>query len=114
MTPAITRAFLSGTISATNNGASIYLEARKKPGSLPDRERQADEGRHSSRQHPPAGPAGFSTSPGPFTNLVMKYSNNQDAAKKSSSAGCRRRKSSTNGFTSQQGYNRRSDQDVGG
>src|SRR6266446_6902454 len=25
------RAFLSGTISATNNGASIYLEAKKKP-----------------------------------------------------------------------------------
>ena len=27
------RAFLSGSISATNNGASIYLEAKKKPGS---------------------------------------------------------------------------------
>src|SRR5881227_1860975 len=27
------RAFLSGTISATNNGASIYLEAKKKPDS---------------------------------------------------------------------------------
>ena len=25
------RAFLSGTISATNNGASIYIEAKKKP-----------------------------------------------------------------------------------
>ncbi len=32
------RAFLSGSISATNNGASIYLEAKKKPDSLPDRE----------------------------------------------------------------------------
>ena len=27
------RAFLSGSISATNNGASIYLEAKKKPDS---------------------------------------------------------------------------------
>ena len=25
------RAFLSGSIGATNNGASIYLEAKKKP-----------------------------------------------------------------------------------
>ena len=32
------RAFLSGTISSTNNGASIYLEAKKKPELLPDRE----------------------------------------------------------------------------
>jgi multiple sugar transport system substrate-binding protein len=25
------RAFLAGTVSSTNNGASIYLEAKKKP-----------------------------------------------------------------------------------
>jgi hypothetical protein len=38
------RAFLAGAISATNNSASIYLEAKKKPDSY-DRNRQAAQGR---------------------------------------------------------------------
>jgi ABC-type glycerol-3-phosphate transport system substrate-binding protein len=75
------RAFLSGTISATNNGASIYLEAKKKPDSY-----QTDKGEpmfkdilHASI---PGGAGGVFNLPGPFTNMLMKYSKNQDAAKK--------------------------------
>jgi multiple sugar transport system substrate-binding protein len=75
------RAFLSGTISATNNGASIYLEAKKKPDSY-----QTDKGEpmvkdilHASI---PGGSGGVFNLPGPFTNMLMKYSKNQDAAKK--------------------------------
>jgi len=75
------RAFLSGTISATNNGASIYLEAKKKPDAY-----QTDKGTqmkddilHASI---PGGAGGVFNLPGPFTNLIMKYSKNQAAAKK--------------------------------
>jgi ABC-type glycerol-3-phosphate transport system substrate-binding protein len=75
------RAFLSGSISATNNGASIYLESKKKPDSY-----QTDKGTpmrddilHASI---PGGAGGVFNLPGPFTNMVMKYSKNQDAAKK--------------------------------
>jgi len=74
------RAFLSGSISATNNGASIYLEAKKKPGSyLTDQGTpMKDDILHASI---PGGAGGHFNLPGPFTNLVMKYSKNQDAAK---------------------------------
>src|SRR6185437_14360025 len=75
------RAFLSGSISATNNGASIYLEAKKKPDTY-----QTDKGTpmkddilHASI---PGGAGGQFNLPGPFINLLMKYSKNQDAAKK--------------------------------
>src|SRR5262249_57149504 len=74
------RAFLSGTISATNNGASIYLEAKKKPDvyktekGLP----MKDDILHAGI---PAGPGGQFNLPGPFTNLLMKYSKNQPARK---------------------------------
>jgi ABC-type glycerol-3-phosphate transport system substrate-binding protein len=75
------RAFLSGSISATNNGASIYLEAKKKPDSyLTDNGTpMKDDILHASS---PGGAGGVFSLPGPFTNLVMKYSKNQDAAKK--------------------------------
>jgi multiple sugar transport system substrate-binding protein len=75
------RAFLSGTISATNNGASIYLEAKKKPGSyLTDKGTpMKDDILHASI---PGGASGQFNEPGPFTNLIMKYSKNQEAAKK--------------------------------
>jgi multiple sugar transport system substrate-binding protein len=74
------RAFLSGTISATNNGASIYLEAKKKPGSYLTEKGtpMKDDIIHASI---PGGAGGQFSLPGPFTNLVMKYSKNQDAAK---------------------------------
>src|SRR4051794_18656214 len=75
------RAFLSGTISATNNGASIYLEAKKKPESYLTEKGtpMKDDILHASI---PGGAGGQFNEPGPFTNLVMKYSKNQDAAKK--------------------------------
>jgi ABC-type glycerol-3-phosphate transport system substrate-binding protein len=75
------RAFLSGSVSATNNGASIYLEAKKKPDTyLTDQGTpMKDDILHASI---PSGAGGVFSLPGPFTNLVMKYSKNQDAAKK--------------------------------
>jgi ABC-type glycerol-3-phosphate transport system substrate-binding protein len=75
------RAFLSGTISATNNGASIYLEAKKKPDAYLTEKGtpMKDDILHASI---PGGAGGVFNEPGPFTNLVMKYSKHQDAAKK--------------------------------
>jgi multiple sugar transport system substrate-binding protein len=74
------RAFLSGTISATNNGASIYIEAKKKPQVY-----QTENGtpmfqdiRHASLG---TGSAGHFSLPGPFTDMVMGYSKNLKAAK---------------------------------
>src|SRR5438270_1436096 len=74
------RAFLSGTISATNNGASIYLEAKKKPDSYQTEKGtpMKDDILHASI---PGGAGGVFNEPGPFTNLIMKYSKNQDTAK---------------------------------
>ena len=40
------RAFLSGAISATNNGASIYIEVEAEARFIQDRRRQAAAGRH--------------------------------------------------------------------
>jgi multiple sugar transport system substrate-binding protein len=75
------RAFLSGTISATNNGASIYIEAKKKPDSY-----KTEKGEQMFKDilHAdiPGGAGGTFNLPGPFTNMLMKYSKNQDAAKK--------------------------------
>ncbi len=75
------RAFLSGSISATNNGASIYIESKKKPDSyVTDKGTpMKDDILHASI---PGGAGGQFNLPGPFMNLVMKYSKNQDAAKK--------------------------------
>jgi len=75
------RAFLSGSISATNNGASIYLEAKKKPDTyLTDKgEPMFKDILHASI---PGGAGGVFNEPGPFTNMLMGYSKNQDAAKK--------------------------------
>jgi multiple sugar transport system substrate-binding protein len=74
------RAFLSGTISATSNGASIYIEALRKPDSY-----QTDTGtplkddiRHVSY---PKGVGGNASVNPPQTHLVMRYSPNQKAAK---------------------------------
>ncbi len=74
------RAFLSGSISATNNGASIYLEAKRKPDTY-----QTDKGTPMWQdiQHSPLpkGAGGQFNLPGPFTNMLMGYSKNQKAAK---------------------------------
>src|SRR5205085_4923067 len=74
------RAFLSGTISATNNGASIYLEAKKKPDAY-----QTEKGTPMFQdiQHAkiPKGPGGQYNLGGGFTDMLMAYSKNQKPAK---------------------------------
>jgi multiple sugar transport system substrate-binding protein len=74
------RAFLSGTISATLNGASIYVE------SLRNKEKyKTDKGAlmHTDIQHAPlpAGPAGAFANHTSFHHAVMGYSKNQKLAK---------------------------------
>jgi ABC-type glycerol-3-phosphate transport system substrate-binding protein len=75
------RAFLSGTISATNNGASIYIEAKRKPDTYLD---DKGEPMYKDILHGkiPGGAGGQYNLPLPFTNMVMGYSKNQDTAKK--------------------------------
>ena len=67
------RAFLSGTIAATNNGASIYLEAKKKPDMY-----LTDKGTpmKDDISHAPigTGAGGHFNLPGPFIHMVMGYS----------------------------------------
>src|SRR5437016_12807770 len=74
------RAFLAGTICATNNGASIYIEALKKPDAY-----QTDKGtplKDDILHAPlPKGPAGQFSFHVPFSNMVMGYSKNEKAAK---------------------------------
>src|SRR6266478_7169042 len=74
------RAFLSGSISATNNGASIYIEAKKKPDSY-----QTEKGTPMWQdiQHAriPKGAGGQFNLPFPFTHMLMGYSKNQKPAK---------------------------------
>ncbi|MBS0539426.1 MAG: extracellular solute-binding protein [Proteobacteria bacterium] len=74
------RAFLSGTISATLNGASIYIESSRKPDTY-----QTEKGTplfkdvlHSPL---PAGPAGQFGMHLMQSDMLMKYSKNQGAAK---------------------------------
>jgi ABC-type glycerol-3-phosphate transport system substrate-binding protein len=74
------RAFLSGGISATNNGASIYIEAKKKPDSyLTDKGTPMKDDILHARI--PAGAGGQFNLPGPFIDMVMGYSKNQKMAK---------------------------------
>ncbi len=74
------RAFLSGTIAATNNGASIYLEAKKKPDMY-----LTDKGTpmKDDISHAPlgTGAGGHFNLPGPFIDMVMGYSQKQKPAK---------------------------------
>jgi multiple sugar transport system substrate-binding protein len=74
------RAFLSGTCSATNNGASIYIEALKKPDAY-----QTEKGtplKDDILHAPlPKGPGGQFSFHVPFSNMVMAYSKNQAPAK---------------------------------
>jgi multiple sugar transport system substrate-binding protein len=74
------RAFLSGTISCTLNGASIYLEAKRKPTSY-----LTEKGKpmHEDILHAPL-PKGAGGQFGyhlPMSNMLMGYSKNQKAAK---------------------------------
>src|SRR5271156_2803767 len=74
------RAFLAGTISATNNGASIYLEAKKKPDAYltEDGKPLKDDIFHTPL---PKGPIGHFSYHVPFADMVMGYGKNQKAAK---------------------------------
>jgi multiple sugar transport system substrate-binding protein len=74
------RAFLSQTISATNNGASIYIEAKKKPDAYLTEKGTplAQDIQHAAI---PGGPGGQFVYIGPQTHLLMGYSKNQKPAK---------------------------------
>jgi multiple sugar transport system substrate-binding protein len=75
------RAFLSGTISATLNGASIYIESMRRPQAY-QTERgtpMKDDIRHGIM---PAGPAGSFHFHLPFSDMLPAYSRNQDAARR--------------------------------
>jgi multiple sugar transport system substrate-binding protein len=74
------RAFLAGTCSSTNNGASIYIEAKKKPDSY-QTEKGTPMWQDIFHTRLPKGPAGQFIYPTPFTHMVMGYSKNQKAAK---------------------------------
>jgi multiple sugar transport system substrate-binding protein len=96
------RAYLSGTVSATNNGASIYLEAKKKPDAY-----QTETGKplwqdtlHAPIPKGVAGPFAF---PGPNTHLLMNYSKNQKPAK-DLLRWLHSKEVYSQWFTSQQGY----------
>jgi multiple sugar transport system substrate-binding protein len=73
------RAFLAGTCSATNNGASIYIEALRKPDAY---KTENDKPLKEDILHAPLpkGPAGAFSFHVPFSNMVMKYSKNIKAA----------------------------------
>jgi len=74
------RAFLSGEISATLNGASIYIAAKRGQEKIKD-----DKGEPMVRDIDhfpiPSGPAGSWGYHIPFSHMVMKYSKNQKLAK---------------------------------
>src|SRR5229473_933968 len=74
------RAFLSGTISSTLNGASIYIEAKRKPDAY-----QTEKGtplwQDILHAPLPKGIAGQYSYHLPMSNMLMGYSKNQQAAK---------------------------------
>jgi len=74
------RAFLSGTISATSNAASIYIEALRKPDQYLTEKGTPlkDDILHAPY---PRGSAGVATLHPPQTHMVMGYSKNVKAAK---------------------------------
>ena len=73
------RAFLSGTIAATLNGASIYIESLNKPAQY---RTENDKPLKDDVQHArlPAGPGGQYAFHGSQSTMVMGYSRNQKAA----------------------------------
>src|SRR5215813_7751738 len=74
------RAFLAQTISATNNGASIYIEAKKKPETYLT-EKGTPMYQDILHAPIPKGPAGQFGYHLPMSNMLMGYSKNQKAAK---------------------------------
>src|SRR5215510_1912060 len=75
------RAFLSQTISATLNGASIYIESLRNPDKYVSEKgaKLNTDIQHSPLPKGPAGQFGFHLLQ---SHMLMKYSKNQDAAKK--------------------------------
>ena len=73
------RAFLSGTVSATLNGASIYIEAMRKPAQY-----QTEAGKPLKddilHARPPKGPAGAYAFHANQSTMLMNYSKNQKGA----------------------------------
>ena len=74
------RAFLAGTLSATLNGASIYLEAKRKPDTYLT-EKGAPLWQDILHSPLPKGAAGQFGYHLPMSNMLMGYSQNQKAAK---------------------------------
>ena len=74
------RAFLSGTISATLNGASIYIEALRKPDSYKT-EKGAQMKTDIRHGQLPGGPKGKFAFHGSQSHFLPSYSKNQKAAK---------------------------------
>ena len=76
------RAFHAGDISATLNGASIYIVAKRQPGQAQGRQGRAACSRTSSTPRScPRGPPASSPFYGGQQHSVMKYSKNQKLAK---------------------------------
>jgi len=75
------RAFLSQTISATLNGASIYIESLRNPDKYVSEKgaQLKTDIQHAPLPKGPAGQFGFHLLQ---SHMLMKYSKNQDAAKK--------------------------------
>ena len=74
------RAFHAGEISATLNGASIYIVAKRQQDKIKD-EKGEPMGRDIEHQNLPAGPAGAFTMYVPMSHAIMQYSKNQKLAK---------------------------------
>jgi multiple sugar transport system substrate-binding protein len=74
------RAFLSGTIAATLNGASIYIESKRKPTTYLT-EKGTPLWEDIQHAELPKGPAGQFSYHLPMSNMLMGYSKNQKAAK---------------------------------
>ena len=74
------RAFLAGTCCATNNGASIYIEALRKPDAYTT-EKGGPMKEDILHAPLPKGPGGQFSFHVPFSNMLMGYSKNQKAAK---------------------------------
>jgi len=74
------RAFLAGTCSCTLNGASIYLEAKRKPDTYLT-EKGTPLWQDILHAPLPAGAAGQFAYHLPMSNMVMAYSRNQKAAR---------------------------------
>jgi len=74
------RAFHAGEISATLNGASIYIVAKRKQENIKD-EKGEPMWQDIDHQNLPAGPAGAFTMYLPMSHAIMKYSKNPKLAK---------------------------------